>query len=256
MNNDLVLMMIKVKLRDMLGAIRHNRRAIDAERRGDGVFDSGRTYLNKNLSGLETPEAVHRQARQLMAAAGYESPRKDAVAYIEAVFSLPNGSGIDPVAYFTQCTDWMAKRFDCPVISSDIHFDEAAPHCHVLILPIQHGRMNGSKMLGYGRAFSAHLDSFYRDVGRHHGMRRTSKLKGFPKAAAAEAVIEALNDQGRLVTDELWPLIQRQIRREPEPWLTMMGVNPTVNPKRMRSFTAIMISPGKGPKIDRANSQG
>lgn len=251
MNNDLVLMIGKVKLRNMLGSIRHNRRAIEAEYGADSRIDAARSQLNVTLAGLDTPEAVHDDAKRRMEAAGYERPRKDAVAFIEAVFSLRSDTNVNVVEYFKACTAWAERHFGCPVATSDIHLDEAAPHCHVLILPLLDGLLNGSKLLGYGKAFNAHLDSFYAEVANGFGMHRSTKLKGRAKATTVDAVIEALHQHQRLVADELWPLIRQQIQREPEPWALAMGINAATLPKRRRSFTAIMISTGKGPQRER-----
>src|SRR5207245_6185490 len=43
---------------------------------------------------------------------------------------------------------WIEVYFAVPVLSAVVHVDEAAPHMHVLLLPLLNGRMQGSDLVG------------------------------------------------------------------------------------------------------------
>src|SRR5450830_1057991 len=117
-------------------AARHNHREILAELGAapGGHIDPARVVLNRVLRGCDTAAAVASQAKMLMDAAGVKTLRKDAVRALEIVFSLPPESSIDHDLFFNESVQWVDQHFAAPVISAIVHNDEAAPHCHVLLL--------------------------------------------------------------------------------------------------------------------------
>ena len=129
-------------------AARHNRRVIQAEMGATGSIDPTRSHLNETLAGPSTAADVGQLAKDLMTAAGVTRLRKDAVMALEIVFSLPPGHAIDDRAYFNDCAVWAVVYFGGMTLSVDIHRDEAAPHCHVLMLPLVGGRMDGGRLVG------------------------------------------------------------------------------------------------------------
>lgn len=143
-------------------AARHNRRVIQEEMGAAGPINPTRSHLNETLKGPSTAADVGQLAKDLMKAAGVGKLRKDAVMGLEIVLSLPPGHAIDDRAYFTACADWAASVFGGPqnVLSVDIHRDEAQPHCHILLLPLVDGRMDGSNLIGGKQKLAAMQQDF------------------------------------------------------------------------------------------------
>ncbi len=131
-------------------AAKHNHREILAEigAAQGGHIDLSRVGFNYVLRGLDTAHGVAGMAQSLLDNAGVKTLRKDAVRALEIIFSLPPDSAIDHARYFEDSTQWAEQYFQAPVISAVVHLDEAAPHCHVLVLPLVYGRMVGSDLMG------------------------------------------------------------------------------------------------------------
>lgn len=153
-------------------AARHNRREIQAELGAVGRIDPSRTHLNQTLSGPVDAAGVGQLANDLMQAAGVDKLRKDAVMGIECVFSLAPDHRLDDTAYFSDCAAWAGSYFaGAEILTADIHRDEAAPHCHVLVLPLVDGRMVGSDLFGGRPKLLAMNKSFHSVVGAAHGLQ-------------------------------------------------------------------------------------
>lgn len=123
-------------------AAKHNHRELLAEvgANSAGRIDPNRTPLNYVLRGPNTAAEVADLERSLLEKAGITNIRKDAVRGLELVFSLPPATKIDHREYFEEVTKWTESYFGVPLLSSIVHLDEAAPHCHILLLPLVGGR--------------------------------------------------------------------------------------------------------------------
>ena len=117
----------------LLAALRHNKRAIQAERGADSHIDSSRIHLNYCLLGDEAPEVISKAADALLEKA--TGKRKDNVQAIECLFSLPLSASKDTGAFFKACANWVEGHFGGMLMSFDVHLDETYPHAHALILP-------------------------------------------------------------------------------------------------------------------------
>jgi Plasmid recombination enzyme len=238
----------------VLAAARHNKRELQLERGATSHINAQRSMLNYCLAGNGTAAGIDDATKRAIAATG-RTLRKDAVRVIEAVFSLPRNSAIDHRSYFVGCTRWIAERFgEANILSSDVHLDEAAPHCHVLFLPLVDGRMRGSDLLG-GRARLAELaNDFHAKVATLYGLpRRAPKLVGDRKQQLAKIVVERLlNTSDRATGSTVWQSIRESIESDPERFAAQLGVElPESNarPKR-KSFTETMIGKGKQTSED------
>lgn len=131
-------------------AAKHNLREILAELDGDQgtTIDPSRTPMNRILRGAATAAGVASEARALMAASGIATLRKDALRGLEIIFSLPASTTVDQCAFFDDAMSWAEQWFSVPILSAIVHNDEAAPHCHVILLPLVDGRMRGSELMG------------------------------------------------------------------------------------------------------------
>ena len=176
-------------------AARHNRREIQAEHGASLSIHPERSAQNKTIEGPATADAVGQMARDLMALAGVDSKRlrKDAVRCVEFVFSLPTDHPVDAGAYFSDCLKWTQRTYGGHVLSADVHHDEAAPHCHVLLLPLVQGRMVGSDLVGDRRKLATAQNGFHAEVASSYGLRKApARLSGASKERAATLVLEKL----------------------------------------------------------------
>lgn len=231
-------------------AARHNKRVIQSEIGGSGNIDPARSRLNESLQGPPAADDVAHLAKELMRAADVGKLRKDAVRAVELIFSLSPGHDIDDRAFFTDCATWAATQFGgaSNILSADIHRDESAPHCHLLLLPLINKRMNGSDMVGGKRQMEAlHLD-FHASVASRHGLRKAPmRLTGASKDAAARSVLQHLMEASdAALRSKVWATIRGAIESDPGPFALALGVVLEAPTKKLRSMTAIFTSKGKG----------
>ena len=124
-------------------AIKHNRRTIPCKN-----ADATRSHRNLILAGPKGAAEVIPLAESMVKATG-SKPRKNASWGIELIFSLAPNHRLDERAYFECCLLWAANRFGMEnILSADVHLDEPAPHCHILILALRDGKLQGSAILG------------------------------------------------------------------------------------------------------------
>ena len=232
-------------------AARHNRRAIQAEVGASANIDATRSHLNETLRGPETADEVAALAKKHMHEANVKPLRKDAVRCLELVFSLPPNHRVDDRAYFADCVTWAIKEFggDQNILSADIHRDEAAPHCHVLILPLIEGCMVGSALVGDRKKLLALQSRFHTEVASRFGFKKApDRLTGLTKQAAESAVLTKLKALADPVfRSAAWAAVRDAIQRDPGSFILALGLEAPQKPQKVRSMTQIFTSKGKGP---------
>ena len=230
-------------------AARHNRRVIQAEMGATGSIDPTRSHLNETLMGPSTAADVGQLAKDLMAAAGVVKLKKNAVIGLELVFSLPPGHAVDDRAYFTACAKWAVGKMDAVILSVDIHRDEAAPHCHVLLLPLIKGKMNGSDMVGGKQKLTALQKDFHAAVASKFGLSKAAaKLSGTAKQAGAQAVLKKLRETSdSALQSAAWAVIREAVERDPGPFLLALSIELKATAKTLKPFVDYVTSKGKGP---------
>ncbi|QRX84269.1 plasmid recombination protein [Glaciimonas sp. PAMC28666] len=232
-------------------AARHNHREIVAElgAGSDSHIDPARTCANIVLSGPESASGVAALAQGLLDNSGVKALRKDAVRGLEIIISLPPESSIDHLRFFVDATRWIERYFEAPVISAIIHNDEAAPHCHVLLLPLVHGRMVGSDLMG-GRAKLLDMQAnFHAQVGQRHGLTRQASQKRLSPAIQRQAIdsaFDVLKANSGLNSTLLRVLLEAHLHN-PERLLLAMGLD-MPKPKVKGTFAGIMTKPCKPEK--------
>ena len=155
------------------GAARHNLREIVAEMGADSHINVDRMSDNYVIAGARTAAGVVELERDLLANAEFPRPlRKNSVRAVELVFSLPPDSEINHREFFVATTEWARKFYNVPILSSVAHLDEAAPHCHVLLMPLVDNRLQGSVLIGGKAKFLPMLDDFHRQVASRFGLAR------------------------------------------------------------------------------------
>lgn len=236
----------------------HNLRAIQAELGAGGSIDATRCHLNEHLAGPAAPADVADLARAKMAAAGVGKLRKDAVQAIEFVVSIAPGQRLDEAGFFGAAVRWLADRFGGVdnILSADVHRDEAAPHLHLLVLPLMAGRMVGSDAIGGPSHLLRLQTEFFAAVCKPYGLLpHPRRLAGEGKTAAAAIVLTELKRRrDPCLNSALWPALRDHIEADPGSFAALLGVSVGVptKPKKLRSMTEIFISPGKGPKVEKS----
>ena len=233
-------------------AAKHNLREILAELDGNqgAAIDPSRTPLNCILRGPTTAAGVASEARALMATAGIATLRKDALRGLEIIFSLPTGATVDQSVFFDDALSWAEQWFSVPILSAIVHNDEAAAHCHVILLPLVDGRMRGSELMGNRMKIMAMQGDFQAKVGQRYGLVRQA-APARPSAARREQAIDAalalLEANSGLQAGLLRVLLEPH-KANPEPLLLALGIAmPEAKPKTKRAdtFAGIMTRPCK-----------
>lgn len=234
-------------------AARHNHREILAEMGGTPgcSIDPRRTPLNRVLAGPGDAAGVVAEAQALMSAAGVGTLRKDAVRALEIVVSLPSDTSVDQDAFFTDALRWAAAAIGAPVLSAVVHNDEAAPHAHILILPLVDGRMVGSDLMGNRAKLQALHADFQLKVAHRYGLARQA-APARPSAAqrreAVDMAFAALEANSGLQTAVLLALLEPH-RADPLPLLQALGIAmPAPKRKAKASFVEIMTRPAPEKK--------
>lgn len=233
-------------------AARHNHREILAELGAaqDGHINPARIGFNRVLRGNSTAAAVASHAQTLMDEAGIKAMRKDAVRALEIIFSLPPESPIDAERFFNESAQWAEQYFAAPVISAIVHNDEAAPHCHVLLLPLVDGRMIGSDLMGGRAKLQALQADFHAQVGQRHGLIRKTALTRHSTATRKQAIdlaFDILEANSRLNSASLRVLLEPHMKN-PEPLLLAMGLTMPTPAIVKGGFVKMMTKPCKPEK--------
>lgn len=229
-------------------AARHNHREIAAECGADGHIFTGRTALNRVLRGEGTATGVAKMAQALLDNAGVKTLRKDAVRALEVIFCLPVESSIEHDGFFRDALAWTDEYFQVPVISAVIHYDEAAPHCHVLVLPLVRGRMIGSDLMGNRSKLQALQADFQVKVGQRYGLTRQpaqKRLSSSARKSAAAKVLDTLQvNPDALRKPAVMQALLEAIANGPESLLLALGLE-MPKTKIKGTFAGIMTRPTK-----------
>jgi len=235
-------------------ASRHNLREIPAEWREEGKIDVARSGLNRVLRGSATATGVATFAKDLLKQAGVKSLRCNQVFGIEIVISLPADAPIDYDGFFNDAVQWVEQSFGAPIVSAVVHNDEAAPHCHVLILPLLDGSMKGSDMMGGPTELKKRQADFQARVGKKYGLVRENTPKRVGALVRQGAINYAqmwLQENFRLPAIVIQALLAPH-KDDPEPLLRAMG-QPMPSAKPRETFVSIMTKPTKPERPAKPN---
>jgi len=230
----------------------HNKRKNFNELKALGRIDSERLNLNYSIAGGNSVQDIVNLAIKLMADVGTspENMRRDFCQAIEIVFSLPANTTVDLKRFFAECVDWCGTQFGAAnVLSADVHMDESAPHCHVLLAPIHEDRWVGGALID--RASTRTLrESFKRCVAESYGLQMTDKLTGARKACSTAMVLQAIEtNYKQLIAMPIWQPLRQCLERNPAPFAASLGLNlPERCVVKRKTMAEIFTSPGKGPK--------
>lgn len=159
-------------------ALMHNSRELAAQVGPYNEIDPGRMSKNIVLRQRGTVDETMFWVYKTIRDAGLDPHRvrKDAVYGIELVFICLPPEGEDLASFYEECTRWAESHFGVPVLSSVVHLDQGAPHCHVILLPLVEGmRMRGGALYGKPSDLRARLSKFYEEIGYRYGFTRPPK---------------------------------------------------------------------------------
>lgn len=231
-------------------AARHNLREIQAELGADSHIDPAKTCHNLRLAGPATAAAVAALADDAVRDAGILKLRKDAVRAVELVIALPAGARVDINNFFADALAWVRGFFPVPVLSAVLHLDEAAPHLHVLLLPLQDNRMVGSDLVGNRTRLQAMQAGFFDAVAGKHGLTRPKaegRLSRTLRDKAARLALDCLQAHPeRLQLPDVRTALVQAIAATPEQLLAALGLEmPASKAKPSKTFAQIMTKPCK-----------
>lgn len=211
----------------LLIAAKHNLREIAAERGAlQGHIDHTRIASNVILRGSSTAAGVAQAAQVLMDQAGVRSLRKDAVRGLEIIFSLAPDTTIELARFFDDAVGWIEQRFQAPILSALVHLDEAAPHCHVLILPLVNGHMVGSALMGNRAKLQALQADFHSQVGQGYGLMRQEPEKRLSASIRRHAIANAHKALSTLygLSNQLIKVLIEPHFSHPQPLIEALGL--------------------------------
>lgn len=239
-------------------AAMHNLREIQAELGASAAsgISPGRMHLNYQLRGPGTADEVAGLAVALLDNAGVKPLRRDASMALELVISLPAGTAIDHREYFAAAVTWADAYFNVPILSAAVHLDEAAPHLHVLLLPLVAGRMQGGALAGGPAKIRAMLADFQQQVAQRFGLThqpRTKRLSKPNRDAAGRVVLEALRAHPeRLIEPGMRDALIAALGSQAETLLPLLGLSMPTTKVPTKSFVQIMTAPCKPERARRA----
>jgi hypothetical protein len=226
---------------DLLTAARHNLREIQCKLGASGHIDARRMADNVVLEGPGTAAEVQALADKLLQDVDKSKLKRDHVQAIEAVFSLPTGSPVEPLAYFGHCLTWLKKTLPLPVLLAVAHRDETTPHMHAILLPVASGKHIGGLLVDRAKLLKLR-ESFFQKVAGPNGLHRQgAKVRGETKRLAVEAVLSVCEAEGLPnANGPLWGLFRAEIERDPTQYMLALGIDPNT---LRRSPIALAASP-------------
>lgn len=240
-------------------AAMHNLREIQAELGTSAAsgINPARMHLNYQLRGPATADDVAGLALALLDNAGVTTLRRDACMALELVVSLPVDTAINHREYFAAAVTWADAYFNVPILSAAVHLDEAAPHLHILLLPLVLGRMQGGALAGGPAKIRAMLADFQHQVAQRFGLTHQPRAKrpSTPRRdAAGRMVLDALRARPeRLSEPAMRAALVAALGSQAETLAALLGLSmPTTTKAKAKSFAAIMTAPCKPERAHRA----
>jgi hypothetical protein len=239
-------------------ALRHNLRHSYNDRGCGANINPAMTPDNLVLAGSIDPKAVCANASAIKA--DYAVPkrklRKDHVQALEFIVSLPVHSNVESHPFFTDVLKWFKEVFGTKmVLSAVVHYDEAAPHMHILVLPIVDGCYEGGAPIDK-RHLPDLIKRFAKEVGRRFGLgfeRRTPITSGEKQMMGDMVLTHLKENSDSILRSQLWQPVRAEITRSPQSYFGMLGLTlpEQKTSKPIRTSTQIMTSTGRRTAEDR-----
>ena len=249
------------KPQPLLVAAKHNLRELQAESGGREHISMELSHLNTVLHGPSKANAIEALAQELKVkyAVPKRKLRKDHVQALEFVISVRSDSDVDTMAYFRASTRWLIGVFgEDMLLNAVVHYDEAEPHMHALVLPIVEGQYMGGAAIDMTNLPKL-IKQFADTVGKSFGLtfERKSKLDAAQRTAAFNSVIDCLKrENDPVITSRIWGGVVRHLMSSPQEYLEILGLQmPSVRNKGGKTMAQIFTSTGKKTSEDRDRSK-
>ncbi len=219
----------------ILDAAKHNLREIPAKN-----CDQSLSHLNKILQGACSAADVANMAQTLMDNAKAKIKRKDQIRGLEIIVSLPPDTAIDQAEFWRDSLNYIKRKFPIPILSAAIHNDEAAPHLHVILLPLIDGCLNGSEFFGSTKYRIALGQDFHAQVGQRYGLKLKAPSKPHSATVRREAADMLFAAIDRVRSDNAIRLLLNLLARDPEPLIQELGLTMPRKQSKHKTFAAIL----------------
>lgn len=208
-------------------ALKHNLRLIERETEIESHINPALKNLNKVLAGETNPIKITRDTVELVKQSTGKKLRANGVFAVEVIVSLPVNIAIDTDAFFEQTLVWLRDYYACPVISAVVHYDEANPHIHVLVLPLRDGRMNGARVIGYKPDWAVLKKNHHKEVGSLFGLVHVEPVPRFKRFAAAQKIVACLQEHPSWISHpSIKAALLAAIMCRPAELLSVLGIDP------------------------------
>jgi len=229
-------------------AARHNTRCEQSENGAPPNIDARRMVLNEVLCGSSEAEEIVDAVNA--AVGGASNLRRNSTVCIEVLVSLSPGNRVDEAVYWRDCLRWVWGYFGVPVVSAIVHNDEAAPHMHVLIVPIHKGRLIGSELMGGLSELHDMRNAFHAAVGAKHGLRKAGDSKPIRAELRRSLAAKLMGPMARACNLPDNPVfraaLQATIEANPVPLMMAFGVPmPADYLADRRTFAEVVTKPQK-----------
>jgi hypothetical protein len=209
----------------------HNARKIPIELQPNGRIDSSKSHCNKVIVPIEY-ESLEGKVKKIISDAGINIEsgrysRSNKGLAIEWLFTVTPGFECAYIDLYKKALEWLQKLLpNCPIVYAIIHFDEADPHMHVVMVPLQGERLPASKILGFKGVSRARIIDLYEQVGKKFGLSHPVRLTGAAKKRAAELTIKVCErfDYCKIL-GRMWQPLVMAINSRPEPFMDALGIS-------------------------------
>jgi hypothetical protein len=225
------LLYLNGKRQTLSKAEAHNTRKIPIELESFNHIDPTKVHLNHELVSLGE-ETLEEKVKRLILETGinlnkgrYQRPNKGLA--IEWLFTVTPGFTCDYKDLYSESLKWLMDSMpDCPIAHAIIHFDEADPHMHVIMVPLSGKKLPASKILGYKGVSRTRANSLYKEVGEKFGLSHPARLTGASKRRAAEITIKVCEKfDYRKILGPMWQPLVMAINSRPEPFMDALGIS-------------------------------
>ena len=208
----------------------HNTRKIPVEFEAFNHIDPSKIHLNHEFASL-SGESLEAKVKRLITEAGinldkgrYIRPNKGLA--IEWLFTVTPGFVCDFKDLYSKSLEWLQESMPtCPIAHAIIHYDEADPHMHVIMVPLDGNRLPASKILGYKGISRARANDLYEKVAKGFGLSPPTRLSGAMKRHAAAMTIKVCEKfDYRKILGRMWQPLVMAIQSRPEPFMEALGV--------------------------------
>ena len=142
--------------------------------------DANASYRNEeliNFSGLDYRDLWYRRLKEIEMETGEPVKRtKASVLAYEFVVTFSHGAEVDVDAWKQANVKWFCDTFgEKNVLSMQLHHDEATPHIHAIVIPIDDRNHLCARSFTGGRAKMRRLQDSYGNAMKEVGLQRGEK---------------------------------------------------------------------------------